>query len=285
VTARILDCTLAQYFADPCSVPSLSQSIAHVLVSQSPLHAWQAHPRLGGGLREESTAAADDGAVVHKLLLGAGANVEILGYENYRTKVAQERRDAALAEGRLPMLARKYEQLQRAADAIKANLAGLGVSMQDGVSEVMVEWQETGLRGPITCRGMIDRLFLQSGRLFDIKKIRSAHPRTCQRHMIEYGYDIQHAAYTSAVAKLMPELEGRIEMLFLFVEVEPPYSVLPARPDGSLRELGAMKWSRALHTWEQCLINNRWPGYADSVVSLPAPAWALTEEMGASYAE
>lgn len=284
MSARILDCSQAEYFADPCATPSLSQSIAHILVSQSPRHAWQAHKRLGGGLPDDSTQAIDDGAVIHKLLLGAGVDVDILGFENFRSKAAQEQRDKATAAGRVPILARKYEQLERAADSIRSNLAALGVQMSEGMSEVMLEWGEPGTHGPVLCRGMMDRLVIERGRIFDIKKIRSAHPKTCAKHMIEYGYDVQHAAYTSALAKLCPELEGRIDMLFLFVEVEPPYSVLPARPDGAMRELGSMKWHRAVHTWEQCLLNNKWPGYASDVVSLAPPAWAINDEMGVDNA-
>ncbi|MBK8009562.1 MAG: hypothetical protein IPK23_14905 [Rhizobiales bacterium] len=34
------------YFADPCPAPSLNQSLAKVLLDQSPLHAFYEHPRL-----------------------------------------------------------------------------------------------------------------------------------------------------------------------------------------------------------------------------------------------
>ena len=36
-----------EYLSDPCPEPSLSRSIADILMAQSPLHAWCAHPRLG----------------------------------------------------------------------------------------------------------------------------------------------------------------------------------------------------------------------------------------------
>ncbi len=38
----------AVYFADPAAQPSLTQSIAKILIEKSPLHAWHEHPRLGG---------------------------------------------------------------------------------------------------------------------------------------------------------------------------------------------------------------------------------------------
>ena len=36
----------AEYHADPAPEPSLSRSLAHTLLTRSPRHAWQAHPRL-----------------------------------------------------------------------------------------------------------------------------------------------------------------------------------------------------------------------------------------------
>jgi hypothetical protein len=36
----------AAYFGDPTPAPSFTQSLAKVLIAQSPLHAYQAHPRL-----------------------------------------------------------------------------------------------------------------------------------------------------------------------------------------------------------------------------------------------
>ncbi len=283
MSARILTCSDAEYFADPCALPSLSQSIAHLIVSQAPIYAWQAHPRLGGAPRE-SSEEQDQGKLLHSLLLGKGANVEIINADSYRTNAAKAAREAAVAAGRVPMLAEKYSALAETATQIRARLADQGIELS-GESEVKLEWTERGTHGDVLCRGMIDHLILDRGIIYDVKKIRSAHPKVCARHMIEYGYDVQHAAYTSAVAKLRPQLEGRIEMVFLFMEMEPPYSIVPAQPDGTMRELGWMKWNRAVNVWERCLLNNHWPGYTDSVVSLSAPPWALTEEMGGSYGE
>jgi hypothetical protein len=278
--ARRLNVTDEQYYADPCVVPSLSQSIAHTLVSQSPLHAWTEHPRLGG-LRALPSRAMDHGQLVHKLLLGKGADVTVIECDNYRTKAAQQIRDGALEEGKLPMLAREYEGILKACDVIRTNLANHGIVL-NGESEFAIEWDERGAEGMVRCRGKMDHVLLDRGVIYDVKKIRSAHPRQCARSAIEHGYDIQHAAYTSAIGKLRPELEGRLDFLFLFIEIEPPYAVLPARPDGGMRELGSMKWNRAVCTWERCLRESHWPGYSQEIVRLEAPAWAVTEEIGAN---
>jgi hypothetical protein len=261
--ARIIECSEEEYFSDPCAVPSLSQSIAHTLITKSPLHAWTEHPRLGGAQLEDDedeSPALQAGKVIHKLLLGKGADVDVLPFDNYRTKVAQEAKRAARESGRVPMLERVYSDIVASVETIKANLALFDVEFS-GQSEVAIEWHEQGEHGPVLCRGRMDHLILDRGIIYDVKKILSAHPETCGRHTCEYGYYLQRAAYVSAVSKLRPDLAGRIQMRYLFVEVEPPYAIYPAPLDGELEHIGEMYWERAVLVWERCLRRNEWPAY------------------------
>lgn len=281
MSARILTCSEDDYYADAGSdVPRLSQSIANVIVQQSPRHAWTAHPRLGG-VRSKSTRAMDDGSVISALLLGKGADIEICNFDAFRSNDAKAQRDAALAAGRIPVIASNFEALARSAEGIRASLLEFNIDLTGGEAEMAIEWTEKGLHGPVLCRGKLDLLVSKRGQIFDWKKTKSAEPRDCARSMITYGYDVQDVAYRRAVAQLLPDLAGRIDMVFLFAEEEPPYAVTPIRASGMMRQLGEMKWDRAVATWEQCLLNNRWPSYVDSVTDVDPPAWAITEEMGA----
>lgn len=289
--ARILDVSEEEYFRDPCSVPSLSQSIANVLLSKSPLHAWTEHPRLGNAPAEDDeepeqrkeTAATQRGKIVHKLLLGKGAKVAIIsGFDNWKKKAAQKLRDAAKAAGQVPVLERVYEEYQSAAETIKANLAteyGVDLDDPDSESEVAIEWTEEGVRGPVTCRGRMDKVNRKRGLILDVKTIHSAHPDVCGKHAVDFGHDIQECAYNSALSKLHPELAGRIEMLFLNVEVKPPFAIYPGPLDGELRMLGEQRWHRAVFVWEECLRTNRWPAYANRITPIRAPGWAVTRWM------
>lgn len=275
--AHILNVTEEEYFADPCTVPSLSQSIAHVLVTESPRHAWLRHPKLGN-VRNTPTAALDEGSILHKLLLGKGAAVQVIEADNFKTKAAQSIRDAAIAEGKIPILASKFNDLSTAAERLRNSCASFGFPLT-GQSEVAIEWTE-GDDDPVLCRGRLDHVFLDRGVIYDVKKTRNANPSYLRRKFVELGYDIQYAAYTRALSKLVPEFEGRVDFVFLFLEIEPPYSVVPARPDGALREIGAMRWGRAVETWRKCLRSNTWPGYCNSAITLDAPSWVITQELG-----
>ncbi len=222
--ARILTCSEAEYHADPCAVPSLNQSTAHVLLTKSPLHAYTQHPRLGNK-PSETTVPKIEGTVIHALLLGKGADsIDVLSFDNYRTKVAQEARDKSIAAGRTPVLACKHEEIVTAAETIRRNLAEQGIDFTGGITEVPLEWQEEGDEGPVLCRGRLDFLKVESNRalIVDPKKITSADPVTCSRSAEEYGLFVQRAAYVSAVEKLYQHLAGRVTFKFAFMEIEPP---------------------------------------------------------------
>lgn len=281
MTARILDCTEEEYFRDPCATPSLSQSIAHTLLTKSPYHAWLAHPRLGGTKRE-STRAKDHGSLVHTFLLGLGKEIELISADDFRTKAAKEERDAAVAAGKLPVLTKDAKDAMAIVADIRKGLDELGIRLT-GVSEAKVEWTEQSSSGPVLCRGMMDHLIADDGQIFDVKTCRSAHPKACTSHVIEYGYDIQHAAYRSALRALRPNVAGRERFTFLFIEELPEGSprrviITPAELDGRLRELGERRWARGVETWGACLSTNAWASYADRVIRLEAPDWALARE-------
>jgi hypothetical protein len=282
--ARILDITDAEYFADPLPTPSLSSSLAHTLVTKSPYHAWLEHPKLGG-IGRPPTKAKDNGSLVHSLLLGTGKEIAVIDAEDFRTKAAREDRDAAREAGRVPVLRKDADDAGRIVDDIRKGFDEIGIRFT-GASEVKVTWTEDTTAGPVVCRGMMDHVIRDRGVIYDVKTCRSAHPKACTSHVIEYGYDIQRAAYTSAFRKLEPGLAGREDFIFLFVEELPEDSprrvvITPARLDGSLRQLGGLKWERACELWVRCVRDSSWPAYTDGPqpIFLEAPGWAIPQEL------
>ncbi|MBZ4252077.1 hypothetical protein LAJ57_14345, partial [Streptococcus pneumoniae] len=72
--------------------------------------------------------------IVHAMILGAGKKIVVLDHDNYRKKVAQEARDAARAEGAIPILRAKEESTAGLARRLKRNIEAHGFTL-DGVSE------------------------------------------------------------------------------------------------------------------------------------------------------
>ena len=264
----------SKYYGDPCSSPSLSYSIARTLLKQSPYHAWLEHPRLGGEGRKV-TKAMDLGKILHAMLLGTETNICWLDFPDYRTKAAQNARDEAEFNGKIPMLDKETAKLTSILEATKRQLADFGVSL-DGQVEGTVLWCEQDNKDrTIYCRSRLD---LFDGRtITDIKFVNDANPQSLLRKIIDMGYDIQAAAYCQAVARQCPELKGKVKFRNLFCETEPPYLVTVVNQDESLIELGRTKWSMAINLWSECLHSNKWPAYGE--VTLSAPAWAMSEEI------
>lgn len=280
-TTGFIDCTAAQYHADPCERPSLSSSVAATLVNRSPLHAWTEHPKLNpGGPRVGSTDEMDLGSVVHELLLGKGGGFSVWEGETWRGKEAAAFWDAAIAAGKTPVKVADQVRANRIVAEILKSLSAFGLDyvMKEGVSEQVCVWEENG----ILCRAMFDRWLRERGEIWDVKTMsQSAHPKACVGRIASMSYDLRSEFYKMGAAKCAPELKGRVKFGFLFVETAPPYAVTPAILNGEWCTVGFSKAYRAIETWGRCMKENKWPSYATEVQRLEAPAWALPAEMGA----
>lgn len=255
--------------------PGFSQTLATTLIMRSPLHART--EQLAGG--KDATRAMDRGSVIHALVLGEG-KFKVLEFNDYRKKAAQEAREAARAAGLVPILREEFEGARQVSFRIKEQLAARGIVL-DGESEVGIEWEEETPFGPVLCRGMMDHAWISKGRILDLKVTNDAAPLKVERSAENFGYGIQAAAYSRALAQLDPSLAGRTSFLFVFAEPDPPYAVNVCKPDGVFRELGERRWLRAVATWADCVKHDNWPGYGSGINELTAPAWAVSrEEMG-----
>jgi hypothetical protein len=277
VSARLLNIGPMQYHkSKDTKIPCLSNSVAKVLLDRSPLHAYHVHPLLGGA-SIEPTEATNNGSVIHSLILGKGdEKIVVLPYDAYLTKEAKAARDAALADGKIPIKAQDHAPLVTAAEQIRRRLLDLGIDLRASgfVAEQAIEWDEQGISGPVRCRAMFDLVNVDTGLIFDVKSISEATIDNSQRSVWRYSYHMQDAVYRSALTALTGEPSA---FTFLFCELDAPYGVLPAKLSGALREIGEAKWRHAVRIWEECLTANRWPGYTAEIVRLEPPGWALAQ--------
>jgi hypothetical protein len=287
--AKLVHMSEEEYHADPCDVPSLSQSIAHTLVARSPFHAWRQHPRLGGKPKTPN-GSMDFGSVVHALLLGVGKEYVVLRaadgteFEDLKTKAAQRARDEARAAGKVPILAETERDALALAAVLRERLADFGVELS-GRSELSVFWHEKAKDGTLVpCRGRLDHWREDIATIYDLKIVKSGHPKACQSHLVGFGGDIQAAAYVSAMSRVYPELAGRLRFVFLFCETETG-TVTPAIRGASLRDLGNRRWRRAVETWARCMKTAEWPAYVRATTPIEAPQWALYAEEDLSFSE
>jgi hypothetical protein len=285
--ARIIEgCTPSTYHGDPCAKPSFSSSTAKSLL-KARRKAWLGHPKLGA-IPRRATKAMDAGSIVNDLLLGIEGRIMVVDADDFKTKAAKEQRDAAVAAGKVPIVRAKYDEAVAVVDVLRRKLGERGVALS-GRSEVAIEWDEvaSGTGEAVLCRGQLDHLIIDEHRatIYDIKKIESAALEDVALAMVRYGHDIQWAAYTSAVEKLRPDIAGRVDFQFLFVELgdsDPEESMIsPVRPDGAFREMGRRKWQRAVDGWAESMRTGIWDEYVPvgQVATVSPPAWALRKEL------
>lgn len=266
-----LECTEAEYHADPCESPSLSASMAHTLVTRSAAHAYALHPQLGGERATESKWMRL-GSARHDYLLTGGKNLELIPFADWRTLVAKEARDVATEEGRIPVNSTEMERIDEGTARASALLRPIGTKL---LTEQTIIWRDEG----VLCRSRLDAI-VDGCTIIDVKTKtpRAASPDGFSRANWALGGDIQVHAYVSALERLRPELAGRIQFRWLIVETEPPYCAYFAEPDGEVLHYGEMRWVRARELWRQCLASREWPSYGDGEMPrISVPGWVAAQ--------
>jgi len=273
------DVSERDYHADCVGpMPSLSNSIAKLLVTRSPRHAAYKHPRLNKDLRPEDTEsnrAMDIGTAAHKTVLGRGRQIDVLPFDDYRKKAAQEARDAARDAGNVPILADDMDAVRLLAEAAMDQLAGTslaGYFDAPGRSEVTMVWRDLG---GVWCRGRIDRLpdsVADGGHvvLADLKTTAgSAHPDDWQSTAFDLAYDIQSVMYPRGLQHVIPAAIRSVTFKFAVLEQKPPFGLSVVEFSGQALEEAAQLVDLAIKMWAVCLKRGEWPGYDDAVVDPP----------------
>jgi hypothetical protein len=266
---------VADYFADPCPQPSLTQSICKKLIQRSPLHAWHCHPRLNPDFVADHDKKFDIGNVAHQLLIGRGKDIEIIDAPDWRTKAAQNARDEAIARGLCPVLGKHHQIAQRMVAAAREQLddRALGHLFQTGIGEAVMAWKD-----PFWCRSMIDWLAPKHLIVADYKTTSSsAAPQDLSRRMADHGWHIQAAMAERGLHNLVPDNAGRWRFLFVVQEVERPYCLSVAEVSESVLTYGRRSLGQAFETWRTCTNLDLWPAYQLEIQSPDLPPWASAE--------
>jgi hypothetical protein len=266
-----------EYFADPCPVPSLTQSIAKILLAKSPAHAALSHPRLNPNYAKREYKADRDrdlGSAFHSMFLDRGREIHVVMADDWRTKDARAERDGAAASGKLPILEKDYAVVQAAIDAAATQLVdrGFGPAFDLGSPETAVICSV----GPDWFRSLID--WYTPTRIFDYKLTgMSAAPEDVGRKMFADGWPIQAAMHEFILNRLDPDTAGRREHLFVVQENYEPYALTVVKVGESAMTWGRNRLARAIGIWSECMASGVWPAYPHEVVTPTPPPWMMTE--------
>ena len=274
------------YLEDCCPEPSLSRSIIKSLIYECPKKAYFKHPKFNPNAIDHSNGGMDLGSAVHSLLLEGIDIAACINPEDYpgqkgeipkgwTTKAIKEARDAARANGKIPMLPDDYQKAVSIAQAASEQLADSEVGIQslqaEGWSETVCAWQEKG----IWLRTRNDWLSSDYSLILDLKTTsQSAEPGSYVRQILASGGDIQAALYTRGIKKLTGV---KPRFVLMVVEIEPPYLCSFISLSPTFMELGKQKVEEGMRLWSECLSSGVWGGYPNRIMQVDAPPWAVAQ--------
>jgi hypothetical protein len=263
--------TNAEYHGNCTVGPALSASGARILIEQCPAAFWWNSPLNPAYVPEQSTTF-DLGTAAHAALLEPGSWLErvvIVEADDYKTKAAQQARDAAWAAGKVPLLPKHFDRVEAMRAALLAHpLARLAWS--DGAAEQSYIWHDKVMGTWLKAR---PDFVPDHGRwIVDYKTTTSAHPRAFTRKVFEMGYFQQAAWYLDGIEAVT----GKAPSDFFFVaqETAPPYLVSVCKLDQRAVDWGRTLNRRAINLFAECVAANRWPGYAERATTISLPSYA-----------
>lgn len=262
-----------KYRADPCERLSLNQTLATVLLEETPWHAWRLHPR-GGGKADKSNPAQEEGQVIHALVFGDKSGIAVLDVKDYRTKAAQDLKARAIDDGLIPVKATDLAEYEAIAKGIRDALTTLdpGFALDKAKPGRVAIWEERNT----LCRARVDCMV--GSCIYELKTIEKATEAAIERAIRAHGYHVQRAAYVSAAEHIDPRMAGRIDYALVFAEKETG-AVRLIEMSGTLREIGERRWRAAVDAWGRCVRAGKWPGYpAQQATRIETGEWVLAAE-------
>lgn len=220
-----------------------------------------------------TTKAFDFGKLSHRLVLGEGSVIQIVDADNWLSKAAKEQRDAARADGAVPVLRSEYDAARAMRQAVFDHPVA-GALFTSGSAELSGYWQDepTDIRlrfRPDWLTGHINRVTC-----IDYKTTISANPDEFVRSVAKYGYHQQAAWYLDGLAA--NGIDGA-RFLFVAAEKTPPHPVSVIELDDEAITEGRRLNRLAIDTYARCTETGVWPAYGDDITLISLPAWALPE--------
>jgi len=264
-----------EYHADPAPVPSLSRSIAKLLIDASPAHAAAQHPRLNGSPPTGPASGDDDmdtGTAAHAMFLEGVDKTVHVPFDTYATKAAKEFRDQTRADGKIPLKTKQYDAAHRLVEVLEKFRHRTGL-FTAGKPEQTLVWDE----GDHWARCRIDWLPDDpAAPLLDLKTTGGlATAEKWGRQCFEFGGDIQASMYPRGCEFVRGEPPDGL--IFVVIETSAPFAIRVFNLDPVAIEVGSAKAHAARTTWVQCMKLGQWPSYPLEPEWILPPAWIVRQ--------
>jgi hypothetical protein len=187
--------------------------------------------------------------------------------------------EMAVLEGCEVIKEADHRRLMSISDAVRKHpVAGRYAS--GGQSEVTLLWTHRAaamgaLPGyELDCRARLDHLKLDEF-VSDLKVVRDASPDGFGRACCDYRTFTQAAEYSDAVEALTGK---RLPYYLLAVENFAPFAVQVYQVPQPILDMGRDEYRGWFDRIHACRRDNRWPEYAEGVLELGLPRWAMPQD-------
>jgi hypothetical protein len=222
----------------------------------------------------------DLGHAAHRAVLGAGEEIVVTAWDDWRTKTARDERDEIRAAGGVPLLSHEGEQVKAMAAALTQHAVAGPLFAMQGVAERSIYWTDpaTGIR----CRVRPDWLIERTGLTIsvDLKTTVDASPAGVQKAIEKYAYHQQDALYCDGIHASGLAPDG-VRFLFVFQQKTPPYLVTVRELDEQARDIGRARNEHALRIYADCERTGIWPDWTGPATDIPfinLPTWAAIRQ-------
>jgi len=247
-----------EYFASP----ALSSTEARWLLDSPAKYKWMKDHR------EAPRDAFNFGSAVHSKVLGTGWGVEVLDFDSYRSKAAQEARDDAYANALVPILRAQADEVDAVSESVLAHPTARALFEQEGQAEASVFATD-----PVTGVETKARFDFLGGIAVDLKTTAGkADQAGFAKSAASYRYDVQQAHYLETLGNIR---DDETAMVFVVVEKEPPYLVGVHQLSREFAEIGFEAAAEARRIYAECVESGEWPGYPRDVQLVQPPMWLI----------
>ncbi|MBY4571219.1 hypothetical protein ACN95_14460 [Gordonia sihwensis] len=240
---------------------TLSSTGARALATRTP--AEFRHEQLNG---RPDKKEFDFGHLVHKMILGKGADIRVIEADDWRTKAAREKRDAAREAGEVPVLEKEWRRAERVVESFRLHETAAGL-ISGGAPEVSLYWADSW--SGVRCRGRVD--YLRPDVAVDVKTTQDADPRKFAKSVAEYGYHAQAAWYMDGLTECGVTVT---DFVFVVVSVVAPHLVSVCRLSDAAIDRGRELNRVALERFAVCELTGEWPGHGNEIHTIDLPSWA-----------
>jgi hypothetical protein len=205
----------------------------------------------------KATKAMETGSLVDQIVTGE-RNYHTIRADSFRTKVAQQERDAARERGQVPVLVKDLEAAEETAGLVRSELLTWGIDLDAPGTHVQRELEWTGLDG-VPSRGKPD-VFLESGGraiTIDLKIGDRVSPEDLERQAWSLCWDVQGATYPEGVCQAMGWKPGEHWIVRGSTRGARCITVCPF--DSEMLEMGERRLAWCRRLFARCVETNDWP--------------------------